>query len=276
MSGRKATAELLELLRTRVLGPEGQGARAVFLDEVRGGTGFSSNRTIDAVSIGMWPSRGCLVEGYELKQSRGDWRGELNDPSKAEEIARHCDRFWLVTTKGVAEADEVPPNWGWLERDGKRKRLICKREATTLAGDGPTPEFVAAMLRRAVKADLNRELKAHKKAADEDARRKIEVRTEASRNEAARLERELEEYRRVWSVFREKSGINLPFWIDKEEGIALVGEVVGALMRGKGRESLRGRIKSTIRDLDDAKGRFTEVLEKLGGEDDDEGPMLSA
>jgi hypothetical protein len=276
VSGRKATAELLELLRTRVLGPEGQGARAVFLDEVRGGTGFSSGRTIDAVTIGMWPSRGCLIEGYELKQDRGDWRGELNDPSKAEEIAQHCDRFWLVTTKGIAEADEVPPNWGWLERDGNRKRLICKREATPLDGPGPSATFVAAMLRRAVKADLARELKAHKKDLDADAHRKIEVKTEASRNEVARLENELAEYRRVWSAFREKAGINLPFWIDKEEAIELVGEVVAALLRGKGRESLRGRIKSTIRDLDGAKERFTEVLEKLGGDDEDEGPMLSA
>lgn len=275
MSGRKATAELLELLRTRVLGPEGQGARAVFLDEVRGGTGFSSGRTIDAVSVGLWPSRGCLVEGYELKQSRGDWRGELNNPAKAEEIARHCDRFWLVTTPGVAEADEVPPNWGWLERDGKRKRLICKREATPLDSKGPSPEFVAAMLRRAVKADMNRELKAHRKDIEADAARKIQIQTEGSRNEVARLESELEEYRAAWSTFREKAGIAFPFWITKGEMLALTGEVVGALMRGKGRESLRGRIKSTIRDLDDAKGRFTEVLEKLDGGDDDDGPMLT-
>jgi hypothetical protein len=276
VSGREATAELLELLRTRVLGPEGQGVRAVFLDEVRGGTGFSSDRTIDAVSIGMWPSRGCLIEGYELKQSRGDWRGELNNPAKAEEIARHCDRFWLVTTPGVAESDEVPPNWGWLVRDGKRKRLICKREATALDGPGPSPEFIASMLRRAVKADLSRELKAHKKAVEMDARGGVERRTNALRADVTRLESELESYRKAWSTFREKTGVAFPFWVDKEEGIELVGEIVAALMRGKGRESLRGRIKSTIRDLDGARDRFTEVLEKLGGDDEDEGPMLSA
>ena len=275
MSGKKQTQELLEILRQRVLGPEGQGARAVFLDEVRGGTGFSSGRTIDAVSIGMWPSRGCLVEGYELKQSRGDWRGELNNPEKAEEIARYCDRFWLVTTKGVAEADEVPPNWGWLERDGNRKRLICKREATPLDGEGPSPTFVAAMLRRAVKADLSREVKAHKKDVDAEASRKIQIQTERSRNDVTRLEGELEEYRAAWSTFREESGLAFPFWVGKEEMLELVGEVVGALMRGKGRESLRGRLRSTIRDLDDAKGRFEEVLEKLPGGDDDDGPTLS-
>lgn len=274
--GRKATAELRELLRTRVLGPEGQGARAVFLEEVRGGTGWSSDRTIDAVSVGMWPSRGCLIEGYELKQSRGDWRGELNDPSKAEEIAQYCDRFWLVTTPGVAEADEVPANWGWLERDGKRKRLICKREATPLDSSGPAPEFVAAMLRRAVQADLKRELKAHKKEVEREARGKVETQLERERNERRRLEGELEEYRSVWAKFREVSGVDFPFWIGKEEGVRLAGEVVAALMRGKGVDSLRGRIKSTISDLDATRGRFAEALEKLGRDDGDDGPMLSA
>lgn len=276
MSGRKATEELLELLRTRVLGPEGQGARAVFLDEVRGGTGWSSGRTIDAVSVGMWPSRGCLVEGYELKQSRGDWRGELNNPAKAEEIARRCDRFWLVTTPGVAEADEVPANWGWLERDGKRQRLLCRREATPLDGEGLSPEFVAAMLRRAVKADLNRELKAHRMSVEADADRTIRLQTEKSHDEATRLKRELEEYRTAWSTFHEKAGVAFPFWIGKEEGIELVGEVVGALMSGKGRDSLRGRLESTVRDLDGARERFVEALEKLGDGDDDDGPMLTA
>lgn len=272
---RKVTAELLEVLRQRVLGPEGQGSRAVFLDEVKGGTGWSSNRTIDAISVGMWPSRGCLIEGYELKTSRRDWQGELRNPEKAEAIAQYCDRFWLVTTAGVAEPDEVPPNWGWLVRETKAKRLTCKREATPLESTPPPPEFIAAMLRRAVKADLNRELKVRKEEIESDVRARYSSQSERDRNEVARLERDLEEFRRIWAMFREKTGVAFGHWVEKEDVVATVGEIAAALMPGRGRESLRGRISSTLRDL----GRVQENLEKaqsiLPSDEEDGGPMLN-
>jgi hypothetical protein len=268
---RKDTAELLELLRQRVLGPEGQGSRAVFLDEVRGGTGFTSNRTIDAISVGMWPSHGCEIQGYELKTSRGDWRGELKQPEKAEEIARHCNRFWLVTTPGVAEADEVPPAWGWLERDGKRKRLICKREAKELETEGPPPVFVAAMLRRAVKADVNREIKARAKAAEADARAEWEHKANAAKTRADQLTEELAAYRKAWESFKEKTGMGFGYWTEVEERMELVGEVVLALRRSgtSGRVgSIKSRIGKHLSDLRRASELLDSAYELLS---DDEG-----
>jgi hypothetical protein len=271
---RKDTAELLEILRQRVLGPEGQGSRAVFIDEVKGGTGWTSNRTIDAISVGMWPSRGCLIEGYELKTSRRDWQGELRNPEKAEAIAQYCDRFWLVTTADVAELGEVPAHWGWLVRETKHKRLTCRREATPLEPAAPAPEFIAAMLRRAVKADLNRELKARREEYEGEIRFKYQSQSERDRNEVARLERELEDYREVWSTFREKSGIVFGHWVKKSEVVPLVGEIVSALQPGRGRESLRGRISATLRDLGNVQQNLNKALEILPEDESQASPIF--
>lgn len=271
---RKDTAELLEVLRQKVLGPEGQGNRAVFLDEVKGGTGWSSNRTIDAISVGMWPSRGCLIEGYELKTSRRDWQGELRNPEKAEAIAQYCDRFWLVTTADVAELGEVPPHWGWMVRETKAKRLTCRREPTPLEGTIPPPEFIAAMLRRAVKADLLRERKTMQADMEADLNARHSSTMERNRNEVARLEKELEEFRRLWLMFREKTGIRFGYWVEKSDVVETVGEIVSALLPGRGGQSLRGRISGTLRDLGHVQENLTKALAILPDDEDDGGPML--
>lgn len=71
--------------------------------EVGEGTGAMSGRYADAVMMSLWPSRGLELHGVEIKISRSDWKREAADPSKAEAIARYCDRWWVHTPPGIVD-----------------------------------------------------------------------------------------------------------------------------------------------------------------------------
>lgn len=116
--------------------------------EVGEGTGAASGRYADAIIMSLWPSRGLEVHGVEIKVSRADWRREAADPTKAEAIARYCDRWYVHTAPGVVpDVSELPPAWGLREYSGRGWRTIREAEKTEAAPI--TRNFLAAMLRRA-------------------------------------------------------------------------------------------------------------------------------
>jgi len=116
--------------------------------EVGEGTGARSGRFADAVLMSLWPSRGLELHGVEIKISRSDWRREAADPTKAEAIAKYCDRWWIHTPPGiVADTSELPPAWGLREFDGKGWRTVKEAEKTDAVQ--VSRPFLAAMLRRA-------------------------------------------------------------------------------------------------------------------------------
>lgn len=87
----------------------------VALHEVRDATGFDAGRSADAITIGMYKSRGLQIEGFEIKVSRSDWLQELKDARKAEAWMRYCHRWWLVThDANIVFPGELPATWGLL------------------------------------------------------------------------------------------------------------------------------------------------------------------
>lgn len=116
--------------------------------EVSNATGGAAKRYADAVIMSLWPSRGLELHGVEIKISRSDWKREAADPSKAEAIARFCDRWYVHTTPGVVDdLSDLPPAWGLREFDGRSWRTI--REAAKNEPEAMTRPFLAALLRRA-------------------------------------------------------------------------------------------------------------------------------
>ena len=103
-----------------------------FFPGLRNGAGFDAGRTADAVAMGVWPSRGLEIHGFEVKVSRGDLRRELADAAKADEVARYCDRWWLVVgDPKVLDVDEpIPATWGIMVPKGDGLRI--HREAPLL------------------------------------------------------------------------------------------------------------------------------------------------
>lgn len=112
-------AVVLELLRARMSRPgNGGSGEFAFLTHVRSDAAFDAKRTFDAMAVNLWPSRGLVIEVFEVKVSRSDWRRELAKPDKAEDAARVADRFTVVAPVGCVKDGELPPGWGLLEVHG--------------------------------------------------------------------------------------------------------------------------------------------------------------
>ena len=160
------------------------------VDHPRDAAGFNASRTLDAISMGLWPSRGMLLHGYEIKVSRPDWQRELKDPSKAERFCRLLDRFWLVVSdRKIVQDGELPPHWGLLAAHGDKLRQITAPTALherTAGKAEPLPpafgrSFLASLMREAVReGDIQPE--AIQVAVREALERDRAVRTRAGRD----------------------------------------------------------------------------------------------
>lgn len=145
---------MLAALRQHHVRPgNGGSGEYAFLTHVRNAAGFQATRTIDGLSLSLWPSRGHVLTGYEVKISRADWLRELKDPAKADDVCGLVDHFAVVAPVGVVQADEVPAPWGWLEVSDNQRVRTKKRPAmlhVTEPGRVPLDRgFVVAMLRSA-------------------------------------------------------------------------------------------------------------------------------
>ena len=116
-------------------------------EQVANGTGGHARRWADAIAMGIWPSRGLLIHGFEIKVNRPDWQRELKHPEKSEAVQRFCDRWHIVAPAGLIDASELPPTWGLIEvsEKGKTKTIV---DAPALEAEPLTRQFAAAMLRR--------------------------------------------------------------------------------------------------------------------------------
>jgi len=125
--------------------------RYALIPQVPDATGGNKIRTADAVALGLWPSRGIELDGFEFKASRQDWVKELRDPGKAERVARYCHRWWVVVSDAkIVKDGELPSGWGLLapRKDGV---LVVKAQAPTREEPRPVGySFLAGLLRAAV------------------------------------------------------------------------------------------------------------------------------
>lgn len=116
-------SQLVELLRPRYQGENGNGPAGCVVAQVRNQAGFDASRTIDALGFHFWPSRGLLIDGFECKSSRSDWVRELEDPAKADAFCR------------LVKVGEMPPEWGLLAPQGGKLREL--KPAIVLHQDSP-------------------------------------------------------------------------------------------------------------------------------------------
>lgn len=117
------------------------------LDQVKSDTSNRA-RVADAIALGLWTSRDLGIEGFEFKVSRSSWLQELKTPQKAEEIARFCDRWWLVApSEEIIKVDELPPNWGLYIPD-KNGGLKVRVQAPILTPKDPDRIFLGCLMRR--------------------------------------------------------------------------------------------------------------------------------
>jgi hypothetical protein len=138
-------ADLFLMLRARY-----ESKDYALIPRVADGTGATKTRTVDALAMCLYPSRGNYIHGFEIKVSRADWLVELKNPAKAEAIARYCDRWWLVVSDdSFVKPGELPERWGLLAVKAGRLKVIHPAPILpSLVPDYLRP-FLAAMQRAA-------------------------------------------------------------------------------------------------------------------------------
>lgn len=91
--------------------------------EVGNGCGSDIERHADAIAICPYPSRGYEALGFEIKVSKQDLKREIEQPAKAEALAKYCNYWFLVVPKGLTDDIQIPEPWGIIEYiDGKLRQ----------------------------------------------------------------------------------------------------------------------------------------------------------
>ena len=231
-------AKLRALLRRKY--PADQYA---MLYEVRDAAGFSAKRSADVMLIGLWPSRGNMVEGMEVKISRSDWLRELKKPEKAEAFFEFCDRWWVVaSTPDIVKRSELPPTWGLMVPRGSGLGVLV--EAPMLKPSPVDRSLLAAMLKRATDTAADSpEVQALIDLRVKNATDKVDQRIEwATRN----LTDENKRLKEAFAEFEKASGLAISKWNAGD-----IGAAVKLVMRGEHNHRMRSlqAIKSQARDL---------------------------
>lgn len=204
---------MLALLRNYYLNDRRNGDEYAFLPHVRNKAGQDASRTLDLLTVGLWPSRGLPFIGHEIKCSRGDWLTELKTPAKADVFHGVIDAMYLVVADPkMVQLHELPPTWGLMHADTykyrgeTRERIkVAKRVDIVIDRDRVVSRtFVAALLKNATRVG---------EATPEEITEAVERaraswRTTQERADQARHDR-LAQLEEVVRRFEEESGVSL-------------------------------------------------------------------
>ncbi len=139
MSAFTTTAHLKRMLQARY------SSDHVIAFEVSDAAGHNRGRSADAIAVGLWPSRGLRMIGFEIKASRGDWLRELKQPEKAERFVRYCHEWYVVAPSDVIKRDELPPGWGLLAHKGEKLVTV---EKSRIPPPAPVPWSLSVCIMR--------------------------------------------------------------------------------------------------------------------------------
>lgn len=228
---------MVQMLRTRYEQDAGNGIAGAVIPQVRNDAGFDAPRTLDAIAVSFWPSRGLMLEGFECKSSRSDWQRELKDPSKAEEFCEKLDRFWVVAgAKGVVLEDELPPDWGLLVargaqlvqvRPAKALRDLTPKDGRRQLPPGFDRGFLIALLRQAT---------VQQRVAPEEIegarRRGFEEGTQHAQRMSKSFKDMYDEIQADVDAFQQASGIVLRGYRWQNQDARAVGSAVKVVLSG--------------------------------------------
>lgn len=186
----------------------------VVLPQVRNGTGFTANRTADAMVMSVWPSRGLHLYGIEIKVSRGDWIRELRNPKKADDIGKFCD-FWIVAAgaDNIVRDGELPAGWGLLTPGKKPNTLKVGKPPEKIDAQPLGRSFLASILRTVAEHTMPF------KEVDAEIERRVNEKVAAMREaitgevtkdlDRDRLLKRAEELEGTINAFEEASGLRM-------------------------------------------------------------------
>lgn len=264
---KRTEAEMLDLLRKRHTSEGRDNGAWAFMTHVRDESGFKATRTIDAIAMSLWESRGLELHGFEVKVSRADWLRELAHPEKADGYIGRVDRWWLVAAEGVAKAPEMPTGWGLMVAQGDKLRVAV--QAPLLER---TPEqklisrsWLVCLLRSAGAVPKSRpeDIVAANEQGFRDGVESAKRNSSSYEQMYKTASQDLRTLRETVSAFQRESGLELRSYGEQVgERAAKIGQLVNSAMQGDQRlEASRQRLLSMAVELNRAAGD----LRQLGG-----------
>ena len=161
--------------------------------------------------MGLWPSRGLYLTGFEIKVSRQDLLNELKNPAKADSIARYCDFWYLVLgDKNIIKQGELHHNWGFILPERQGLRIV--KEA--VKNENPAPidrTFLASLMRNAYENDyITKTVNAAvSKASSEAFERGKKFAESRSVYDIPHIQGQHEKLKKIIAEFSDASGIDL-------------------------------------------------------------------
>ncbi len=259
MSKSKRTeGDMLALLRRRYGAEPGNGPAYAFVPHVRNDAGFNASRTIDAIVMSLWPSRGLSLYAFEVKCSRPDWLAEMREPAKAEAFQRYVDYFYLVAaTDEIVQPGELPETWGLMVPGGKGLRVVS--EAPKQESESMTRGMLAALLRQAG-VEAVRSPEEINEALQKGLKEGFDQGLQSQSNEVARLKQRIDDFHRVELDVVRKTGVSLHHLSGRDEAFYSAVKVV--LDGERDVEHLRSRIRRIGEDAKVLTEQAERIMEK--------------
>ena len=226
----------------------------IVVPQVRNRPGTSNIRTADAIAISQSGLRSVDFIGFEIKTSITDFRNELRDVSKSDEIACFCNKWFIVAPKGIIPINEVPANWGVFEATKSQIRMV--KEANELNPLLPSREFVAMIVRK-LENENGRQKEYYRGHSDgREHQRKINERNKKE------LKEENDKFSKTINDFKKVSGIDMWGW---EENIGKeIGEIVKLIMENRVEDRINSweeQVSKLLKEIRDAKKQLIEFAE---------------
>jgi len=232
---------------------EANGYACLF--EVANGTGSSASRAADIVVLNLWPSRGMDFNGYEVKTARSDWLRELKQPEKAWPVMQYMDRWWLLAAPNVAKLDEIPSNWGFMEFNGVKCRVL--KPAPKLEPKAVTKTFLGALLRKPVR-DVEGMVNRAKNAALAEVEKTVEERIAKEMRRRGEKHQELVD---KLTKLQDETGIDLLGWQATESQV----HAIKFALQADPMSSWRG-LPGAVRNVEQALEALRDLQAKVGGQ----------
>src|SRR5687767_6560569 len=120
-----------------------------FFRDLRVGTGYGQEAEprIDAWVINLHPSQNLTRISYEIKCSRSDFLAELRQPRKRRHALRLSNQFYFAAPRGLIKAEELPPEAGLIEVEGRRRERTADDVLNDPSFDGQARIVVRAQWR---------------------------------------------------------------------------------------------------------------------------------
>jgi len=252
-------ADVIAAIRNRFPPPAWQ-----LFTGVANGTGSRARRWADAVAMGIWPSRGLELVGFEVKVSRSDFLRELKQPEKDDAVGRYCDRWWIAAgDPDIVKESELPPAWGLMvpvkTSSGVTMKIVHdapKRKAKPIDRN-----LLAAILRRAGEHFDEERIR-------RDVRQEIyeEVRASVHEGIDKSHKHEVERLTQLWTEANTKvRELSEQLRISTESNYhpAMIGRAVDLLSKLSGWNGLSKNVEHLIRSFETNSKSLTEATDTM-------------